>query len=115
MRHLIQHFIPRQDPQGLYAGVLIEVLLHIVYGFDRTHVFQQSHPDKDRENIDYPAYRERGYFIESGNKTILQSRLKQAGMQWNPVTAQYMLSLKTKEKSRLWYTTVIPLIWSKMG
>lgn len=74
----------------------------------------------NKANIDYPAYKRRGYFIgsgaiESGNKTVLQSRLKQAGMRWNPVTAQYMLSLKSKEKSGLWYSSVIPLIKNMMG
>lgn len=74
----------------------------------------------NKSNIDYPAYKKRGYFIgsgaiESGNKVVLQSRLKQAGMRWNPTTAQYMLSLKSKEKSGLWYSDVIPLIRSMMG
>lgn len=74
----------------------------------------------NKANINYPAYKKRGYFIgsgaiESGNKTVLQSRLKQAGMRWNPITAQYMLSLKAKEKSGLWYSFVIPLIRNMMG
>ena len=30
---------------------------------------------------------------------VLQSRLKQAGMLWNPITVKYMLSLKSKEKA----------------
>lgn len=75
--------------------------------------------NNNKANIDYPAYKKRGYFIgsgaiESGNKTVLQSRFKQAGMRWNPVTAQYMLSLKSKEKSGLWYSFVIPLIRNMM-
>ena len=74
----------------------------------------------NKTNIDYPTYRKRGYFIgsgaiESGNKTVLQARLKQAGMRWNPITAQYMLSLKAKEKSGLWYSFVVPLIRNLMG
>lgn len=74
----------------------------------------------NKANINYPAYKKRGYFIgsgaiEGGNKTVLQSRLKQAGMRWNPITAQYMLSLKAKEKSGLWYSFVIPLTRNMMG
>ena len=47
-------------------------------------------------NIDYAVYQENGYFIgsgaiESGNKIVLQHRLKQAGMRWNIKTAQYLL------------------------
>jgi len=62
-------------------------------------------------NIDYAAYQEKGYFIgsgaiESGNKLILQDRLKRAGMRWNTTTAQAMLSLKTKAESNLWFRDV---------
>jgi hypothetical protein len=51
-------------------------------------------------NIDYKTYESKGYFIgsgaiESGNKIILQDRLKRAGMRWNTETAQAMLTLKT--------------------
>jgi len=63
------------------------------------------------KNIDYATYEEKGYFIgsgaiESGNKIILQDRLKRAGMRWNTSTAQAMLTLKTKAESGLWYTDV---------
>jgi hypothetical protein len=58
-------------------------------------------------NIDYAAYEKKGYFIgsgaiESGNKIILQDRLKRAGMRWNVETAQALLTLKSKVESRLW-------------
>lgn len=62
-------------------------------------------------HIDYAEYEKRGYFIgsgaiESGNKLVLQDRLKRAGMRWNPNTAQYLLTLKAKAESRLWTTDV---------
>ena len=62
-------------------------------------------------NIDYAAYEQKGYFIgsgaiESGNKIILQDRLKRAGMRWNVTTAQALLTLKTKAESKLWKTCV---------
>jgi len=58
-------------------------------------------------NIDYAAYEKKGYFIgsgaiESGNKTILQDRLKRAGMRWNVDSAQALLTLKAKVESKLW-------------
>jgi len=58
-------------------------------------------------NIDYARYLAEGYFIgsgaiESGNKSVLQQRLKQAGMRWNTQTAQYLLTLRAKYKSGLW-------------
>jgi hypothetical protein len=63
------------------------------------------------KNIDYVTYEEKGYFIgsgaiESGNKIILQDRLKRAGMRWNISTAQAMLTLKTKAESGIWYRDV---------
>jgi hypothetical protein len=67
------------------------------------------------KNIDYATFEKKGYFIgsgaiESGNKIVLQRRLKQAGMRWNPKTAQYLLSLKSKDESNLWQTDVATLI-----
>jgi hypothetical protein len=63
------------------------------------------------KNIDYAAYQGKGYFIgsgtiESGNKLILQDRLKRAGMRWNTATAQAMLTLKTKAESNIWFRDV---------
>jgi len=64
------------------------------------------------ENIDYKSYESRGYFIgsgaiESGNKLVLQQRLKQAGMRWNIETAQPLLTLRAKSESNLWDSDVV--------
>ena len=66
----------------------------------------------NKNNIDYLQYKQRGWFIgsgivESANKTILQDRLKRAGMRWNIQCAQAVVSLRTKEESGLWYTDVV--------
>ncbi|MDR1622158.1 MAG: ISKra4 family transposase, partial [Synergistaceae bacterium] len=63
-------------------------------------------------NIDYPAYIAKGYFIgsgaiESGNKLVLQQRLKQPGMRWNVETAQSLLTLRAKAESDLWEKNVL--------
>jgi len=63
-------------------------------------------------NIDYALYEKNGYFIgsgaiESGNKIVLQERLKQSGMRWNVTTAQYLLTLRAKKESNLWFNDVI--------
>jgi hypothetical protein len=63
------------------------------------------------KNIDYVSYEKKGYFIgsgaiESGNKIVLQDRLKRAGMRWNTETAQAMLTLKTKAESNIWFRDV---------
>jgi hypothetical protein len=67
-------------------------------------------------NIDYAAYVKKGYFIgsgaiESGNKLILQDRLKRAGMRWNPNNAQSVLTLRSKVESKRWLNDVeIPFL-----
>jgi hypothetical protein len=51
--------------------------------------------------IDYKQYKDKGYYvgsgiIESGNKVVLQKRLKLAGMRWEQLFAQNLLSLRAK-------------------
>jgi len=63
------------------------------------------------KNINYAEYEQKGYFIgsgaiESGNKIVLQDRLKRAGMRWNVATAQAMLTLKSKAESDRWFIDV---------
>ena len=62
----------------------------------------------NKENIDYPYYRLKYKFIgsgaiESGNKYIVQRRLKLSGMRWSREYAQCLLSLRCKEYSDMWY------------
>jgi hypothetical protein len=64
------------------------------------------------DSIDYAKYIKKGYFIgsgavESGNKVILQRRLKQSGMRWNTKSAQSLLTLICKEESGLWGLEVL--------
>ena len=64
-----------------------------------------------KSGMDYPKYKEKGYFvgsgaIESANRYIMQNRMKLPGMRWNIQTAQNMLSLKTKEESGKWNCVV---------
>ena len=59
------------------------------------------------DKINYPLYKDQGFFIgsgaiESGNKTVVHRRLKQAGMRWSVDGAQYVLTLRTKAESNLW-------------
>lgn len=69
----------------------------------------------NRDIIDYPRYRAKGYFvgsgaIESGNKTVMQERLKLAGMRWYKDIAEALISLRAKLKSNLWEEEVVPLV-----
>jgi hypothetical protein len=68
--------------------------------------------ENNSANIDYPTYMAKGYFIgsgaiESGNKLVLQQRLKQSGMRWNVETAQPLLTLRAKAESDLWEKDVL--------
>ncbi len=68
--------------------------------------------DNHKDMLDYPLYRERGYFvgsgiIESGHKIVLQVRLDGAGMRWNVPTARYVLALREKIKSEKWESDVV--------
>jgi hypothetical protein len=69
---------------------------------------------KDNYNkINYVEYRAIGLFvgsgvIESGNKVVMQARMKQAGQRWGLTSAQYMLTLRTKRQSDgLWEKEVV--------
>ena len=69
----------------------------------------------NRDIIDYPKYKSQGYFIgsggiESGNKTVLQERLKLSGMKWYVDSAESLLALRAKLKSNLWENYVVPLV-----
>jgi hypothetical protein len=64
-------------------------------------------------NINYPEYKQKGYFvgsgaIESANKVVVQRRLKQAGMRWSVSGAQSLLTLRAKVESHLWDRDVRP-------
>jgi hypothetical protein len=59
-------------------------------------------------NIDYKKFKAMGLYIgsghiESGNKTVVQERLKRSGMRWSRQCAQHLLTLRAKLKSNLWY------------
>lgn len=63
-----------------------------------------------KNNIDkmhYLEYKNKNYYIgsgmiESGNKTVVQKRMKQAGMRWSTDGAQYMAVLRAKHESNRW-------------
>lgn len=57
--------------------------------------------------IGYLTYKNKGYYIgsgmiESGNKVVVQKRMKQAGMRWSTDGAQYMAALRARHESNCW-------------
>lgn len=63
---------------------------------------------RNRRRMDYGAFRQAGYPIGSGTiesacKTVVQARMKQAGMRWSRHGAQAMLALRTLLLSDRWH------------
>ncbi len=62
----------------------------------------------NKDKVDYSTYEHNGWFvgsgaIESSNKTIVQQRLKQAGMRWSVDGAIYLITLRCMEESQNWH------------
>lgn len=62
---------------------------------------------RNRHRMHYPLYRQQGLPIGSGTvesacKTVVQTRMKQAGMRWSRQVAQTMLSLRSLLLSNRW-------------
>lgn len=61
--------------------------------------------ENNRDKINYSKYEHNGWFvgsgaIESSNKTVVQLRLKQAGMRWSVDGANYMIALRCMVESK---------------
>lgn len=59
------------------------------------------------DKMNYLEYKRKGYYVgsgmvESGNKIVVQKRMKQAGMRWGIDGAQYMAVLRAKHESKKW-------------
>ena len=66
-----------------------------------------TYVDNHEDCMNYPLYKEKGYFvgsgaIESGNIRLMQNRMKLQGMRWKLSSGQGMLSLKSKYESGKW-------------
>jgi len=63
--------------------------------------------EHNKDKIDYSTYEHNGWFvgsgaIESSNKTVVQRRLKQAGMRWRVDGANALLTLRCYDESNKW-------------
>ena len=75
--------------------------------------------EDNKDAIDYPTYKNNGYVvgsgaIESSNKTVLQSRMKQAGMRWSLEQGQGIVALKARQESDMW-ESVERLLYKELG
>ena len=106
--------------ESQHMSVLEELKSHDVRHMIKCPVNLLGYITNNVNNIDYATYEQKGYFIgsgaiESGNKVVLQQRLKQAGMRWNVETAQNMLTLKAKAESSLWHSDVESFVLNLLG
>ena len=72
-----------------------------------------SYFGRNRHRMHYPQYRALGLpigsgAVESACKTVVQSRMKQAGMRWSREGAQAMLSLRSLLLSGRWHELAAP-------
>lgn len=63
--------------------------------------------ENNKNKIDYSSYEHKGWFIgsgaiESSNKTVVQLRLKQAGMRWSVDGSNYLITLRCMYESGNW-------------
>jgi len=63
--------------------------------------------ENNRNRIDYKGFKEKGYYIgsgaiESGNKMVIQQRMKQSGMRWSMSGGQQIAALRAKYASNQW-------------
>lgn len=77
----------------------------------------EKYIENNRERINYPEYKRKGYYIgsgmvESGHKIVIQKRMKQAGMRWGLEGAQYIAALRAKFESKRW-NDVIDIIYNE--
>jgi len=68
---------------------------------------EQTFFDNNRDRMDYPRFRARGWPIGSGPveaaaKTLVKARMCRSGMRWSRPGGQYVLSLRTYLKSDRW-------------
>lgn len=63
--------------------------------------------ENNKDKFNYSLYEHNGWFvgsgaIESSNKTVVQLRLKQAGMRWSVAGANYIITLRCMVESNNW-------------
>lgn len=101
----VTHYIETQQTQKAFKKIsaCVDLLPN-----EKEIINLEEYIKKNIDRIDYLKYRNKGYYIgsgviESGNKIVVQKRLKQSGMRWSVLGAQYMTALRAKDESGLWH------------
>lgn len=72
------------------------------------HVAEKlAYLEKREAHMQYPFYQQQGWpigsgVVESGNKVVMQERMKGAGMHWAPAHVNPILALRTAERNSRW-------------
>lgn len=90
------------------AGVLYEVQrLREEYPEEEELARHVTYLEKREARMQYPQYQAAGWpigsgTVESGNKVVMQARMKGAGMHWEPAHVNPMLALRNSACNDLW-------------
>ncbi len=99
--------IEKGNIEGLLAALEPHKDAPLPPGVPNFYTYVINHKDC----MNYPLYKQKGYFvgsgaIESGNIRLMQNRMKLQGMRWKLSSGQGMLSLKAKYESSRWKEVV---------
>ena len=94
------HDLKHQGPAGVLER--LRALPPLEAGEEHLHYLE-----KREALMQYPTYRAAGWpigsgIVESGNKVVMQARLKGAGMRWGPTHVNPMLALRTAVCNDRW-------------
>lgn len=94
------HDLKQQGPAGVLER--LRALPPLEAGEEHLHYLE-----KREALMQYPTYRAAGWpigsgIVESGNKVVMQARLKGAGMRWSPTHVNPMLALRTAVCNDRW-------------
>jgi len=98
------HTLKHEGP----AAVLAELArLCALFPLNEQMSKQYAYLTKREERMQYPHYQQEGWpigsgIVESGNKVVMQARLKGAGMHWAPSHVNPMLALRTAACNDRW-------------
>ena len=98
------HTLKHEGPEAVLAE-LRRVCDHVPLAQEMHK--QLAYLQKRTDRMQYPLYQQEGWpigsgIVESGNKVVMQARLKGAGMHWAPVHVNPMLALRTAACNDRW-------------
>lgn len=95
--------------QGRINDVItnLPVIEHFNKDSDQNIPNLKGYLQNNKNRVNYKEYKKRGFCIgsgavESGNKKVIQQRLKQSGMHWSHSGGQNIASLRVKYCSNKW-------------